>query len=158
MKALTLTQPWASLMATINPGTERPWKTIETRSWPTSYRGEIVIHAAKGMPRWAKDICNEPWFAKAVAGVGADNLPRSVGVCVVRVVGCVRTDEMHKAEFILGRKPDVSEIIFGDYSAGRYAWLTEFVRVLDPASAPVRGALSLWDWPGDLLSRSEVRA
>ncbi len=40
MKALTLTQPWASLMAL---GVKR----IETRSWYTSYRGEVVIHSGQ---------------------------------------------------------------------------------------------------------------
>lgn len=40
MKVLSLHQPWASLVA---------WgiKTIETRSWQTSYRGPLLIHAAK---------------------------------------------------------------------------------------------------------------
>lgn len=40
MKALTLWQPWASLVAL-------GVKTIETRSWSTSYRGPLAIHAAK---------------------------------------------------------------------------------------------------------------
>lgn len=46
--ALTLWQPWASLVA---------WeeKRIETRSWSTSYRGPLVIHAAK---RFAGDDLN----------------------------------------------------------------------------------------------------
>ena len=43
MKALTLTQPWASLVAI---GAKR----IETRSWSTPYRGLLAIHAAKGFP------------------------------------------------------------------------------------------------------------
>lgn len=38
MKALTLHQPWASLIAL-------GVKTIETRSWSTKYRGRIAIHA-----------------------------------------------------------------------------------------------------------------
>lgn len=38
MKVLTLREPWASLVG------ERI-KTIETRSWPTNYRGELYIHA-----------------------------------------------------------------------------------------------------------------
>jgi hypothetical protein len=42
MKGLTLTQPWATLIAI---GAKR----IETRSWSTSYRGPIAIHAAKGL-------------------------------------------------------------------------------------------------------------
>lgn len=44
MKALTLRQPWASL---IGCGV----KTIETRSWSTRYRGPIAIHAGTKSPR-----------------------------------------------------------------------------------------------------------
>jgi len=40
MKAITLYQPWASLLA-IGP------KKHETRSWKTKHRGWIAIHAAK---------------------------------------------------------------------------------------------------------------
>ena len=43
MKALTLWQPWASLVALCV-------KTTETRSWATKYRGEIGIHAALKLP------------------------------------------------------------------------------------------------------------
>lgn len=38
-RAITLHQPWASLVAL-------GIKTIETRSWPTKYRGRLLIHAA----------------------------------------------------------------------------------------------------------------
>lgn len=41
MKAITLTQPWATLVAI-------GAKKIETRSWATGYRGRLAIHAAKG--------------------------------------------------------------------------------------------------------------
>ena len=40
MKALSLWQPWASLIAA-------GVKKVETRHWPTAYRGPIAIHAAK---------------------------------------------------------------------------------------------------------------
>ncbi len=43
MKAITLWQPWASLVAI-------GAKTIETRSWATSYRGPLAIHAAARKP------------------------------------------------------------------------------------------------------------
>lgn len=42
MKAITLWQPWASLIAC-------GAKTIETRSWGTPYRGPLAIHASKRM-------------------------------------------------------------------------------------------------------------
>ena len=40
MKALTILQPWASLIAC-------GAKKIETRGWATKYRGQIAIHAGK---------------------------------------------------------------------------------------------------------------
>ena len=43
MKVLSLWQPWASLVAFGR-------KRIETRSWSTSYRGPLMIHAAKRPP------------------------------------------------------------------------------------------------------------
>ncbi len=42
MKAISIRQPWASLI--IAGG-----KDIENRSWPTAYRGPVLIHAGKGM-------------------------------------------------------------------------------------------------------------
>ena len=43
MKALSLTQPWATLVVI---GAKR----IETRFWHTSYVGPLLIHAAKAIP------------------------------------------------------------------------------------------------------------
>ena len=40
MKAVSVKQPWASLIAEGN-------KTIETRTWPTNYRGDLLICASK---------------------------------------------------------------------------------------------------------------
>lgn len=40
MKALSLWQPWATLIAV-------GAKTFETRSWSTDYRGPLLIHASK---------------------------------------------------------------------------------------------------------------
>ena len=44
MKALTIKEPWASLI--ING-----YKTYEFRSWNTSYRGKILIHAGRGFDK-----------------------------------------------------------------------------------------------------------
>lgn len=42
MKALSIRQPWAWLIVNGH-------KDIENRSWSTSFRGPLLIHAAKGM-------------------------------------------------------------------------------------------------------------
>jgi len=43
MKALSVKQPWANLIA-------EGKKTIETRSWPTDYRGELLIVSSRIPP------------------------------------------------------------------------------------------------------------
>lgn len=47
-KTITLWQPYATLVAT-------GIKQYETRSWPTNYRGPLLIHAAK-RPMGADEI------------------------------------------------------------------------------------------------------
>jgi len=139
MKAITLTQPWASLV-------DMRKKQIETRSWHTPYRGELVIHAAKGYPVWAKNLAWQPEFRNAL-GWQADmeKLVRGAALCVVRLVACVPTTGLHKLD-IVGIKPHISEVHFGDYSEGRWAWAFEYVRHLE-TPVPMRGALGLWDVP-----------
>lgn len=48
-KALSVRQPWA--WAIIHGG-----KDVENRAWPTSYRGEIYIHAPAGLDRLAYSV------------------------------------------------------------------------------------------------------
>lgn len=55
MKALTIRQPWASLIA-------EGVKTIETRSWSTKYRGPIAIHAGKA-ELWRHGQAFDDWIA-----------------------------------------------------------------------------------------------
>lgn len=65
MKALSLTQPWATLVAI-------GAKKIETRSWSTSYRGPVAIHASKGYPgRYAWFLENVKPLAAPVPAKGA---------------------------------------------------------------------------------------
>lgn len=128
MKALTLTQPWASLMHLRE-------KTIETRSWPTKYRGELVIHAAKGFPSWAREQCVDPVFARSLNHMPASTLPLSRLLCVVELIDCVRTEDLPLQT--------VKEYAFGDYSEGRFAWITRYVRALDDDRI-VKGALGIW--------------
>lgn len=59
MKTLSLRQPWTSLV--VNYG-----KWIENRRWNTTFRGEFLIHAAKGMTRREFDEAFE--FAHEVMG------------------------------------------------------------------------------------------
>jgi hypothetical protein len=148
--ALTLTQPWATLVAI---GAKR----IETRSWGTSYRGPIAIHAAKGMPRDAVALCHAEPFREALARAGLHSLadlPRGAIVAKARLVDVRPTS--HLRQTVGGRifepagdLPTVAsaERAFGDYTGGRFMWILEDVVPL-PQPVPVRGALGLWDWKG----------
>ena len=46
MKVLTIKQPWATLIA-------KGYKEYEFRTWNTKYRGELLIHAGKGVDKEA---------------------------------------------------------------------------------------------------------
>ena len=49
MKALTIKQPWASLIAS-------GIKDIENRTWKTHYRGKIYIHASSHYAKGAFSV------------------------------------------------------------------------------------------------------
>ncbi len=48
MKVITIKQPWATLIA-------EGYKEYEFRTWKTKYRGDILIHAGKGIDKKAMD-------------------------------------------------------------------------------------------------------
>lgn len=129
MQALSLWQPWASLVYT---GAKK-W---ETRGWATHYRGPLVIHAAK---RWTDDerfylSCWE-WVSALGPLVGEpldlttktwNEIPESkillgYALCVVDLVACVKTDDLTLAE--VG-----TDEPFGNFSLGRFAWRLENLR------------------------------
>jgi hypothetical protein len=148
MRAISLTQPWAQLVALGK-------KTIETRSWRTPYTGPIAIHAAKAMPPEALALrLTEPFFsALGTDGLRAiDGTARGAIVAVGNLAGCRTTNPG-----VLGRPDDAplawsDEYAFGDYSPGRWMWFLEDVRAL-PEPIACRGALGLWDVPWDVEGR-----
>jgi ASCH domain-containing protein len=74
MKALTIHQPWA--WAILNCG-----KTVENRSWATSYRGPLLIHAGR------KIVPAEHY--RHLFEAPAD-LPLGAVIEVVELVDCIR--------------------------------------------------------------------
>lgn len=145
MKVITLTQPWATLVAIGQ-------KSIETRSWWTGYRGPLAIHAAKGFPGWAKELCFTKPFASVLGlylrqNTGGDyyledvikkRLPLGAIVAVCELV------DVLSAESVINELSE-QEQAFGDYAPGRHAWLLANVRQL-PEPIPVKGKLGLWEF------------
>lgn len=154
MKALSLTQPWATLVAVGE-------KRIETRSWGTQYRGPLAIHAARNLGpvgglEGLKDLCQTPPFCDALVRAGiafANELPLGAVVAVCRLAYCVPTEEVDAID-----SPSRNERAFGDYSPGRLAWFLGDIVAL-PEPIVTRGYPGLWEWdaPAGVLALAKGR-
>lgn len=150
-----MTQPWASLVAI-------GANVIETRDWPTKYRGPFVIHAAKGFPRDARALCGtEPFRSALAAGgyVSADELPLGAIVAVVELKSLLvcgpSTLRDIRARSRRGELPP-HKADFGDFSDGRYGFVLDDVRRVEPP-VPARGMLGFWELPADVEAMVRAR-
>lgn len=144
VKAITLIQPWATLIA-------QGEKWIETRSWATSHRGKLAIHAGKKIDY---EACKQPEIKKALIEHGYDDpreLPTSSVIAICVMGDCIKmvesTDSVFKAK-VPGYTFTEKEQAFGDYAPGRYAWMLASTKAITPVTA--KGALRLWNWDGDI--------
>lgn len=161
MKALTLTQPWATLVAA-------GVKHIETRAWGTSYRGPIAIHAAKGLnvetfPHGDEDLatlCSLEPFKSALIDAGfyyevaATVVPAPLALPRGQIIAVATLDRVTRMteQGITGlRDLHPREHAFGYYEPGRYAWVLRDTQLVRPPAA-CRGALGLWTVPDDVAA------
>lgn len=148
IQAISLWQPWASLVAI---GAKR----IETRSWRTGYRGPLAIHAAKAFPKSARELCCEPIFSEALFGPGKHcytstlDLPFGAVIATCRLADCLKILKIKNGTVYLEKRHIFSvkenEYAFGDYTPGRFAWILEDVTKL-PEPIPAKGFQRLWNW------------
>lgn len=145
MKAISLWQPHAQLIAIGE-------KHYETRTWTTKYRGPIAIHAGKN-----KDALKSMALDLAAGRVPADSFIAVLGE-VIRRHGLTVNDFPTGAIVAVGELtaiydagllyPKLTGAVrhFGDFSAGRYAWRIENVKLIAPI--PMRGQQGLWNLDG----------
>jgi hypothetical protein len=167
IKAITLWNPWAYLVALAghpDPEVVKMGKRIETRSWPTKYRGPLAIHAAKAIPDIAEELCeSNPFFNTALRAGGISfngDVPlKTLIQCGAVIATCNLAECCRIGEDGLYRLdpakieppkwfaplPGEPEISFGDYAPGRYAWMLEDVIML-PEPIPAKGHQGLWNW------------
>lgn len=138
MKAISLLQPWATLVVL-------GVKTIETRSWGTRHRGEILIHASQG--KAGSIFTNELPFKKYIPEFS--KLPFGAIIGQATITDVVRINELGLTDEVMNRLT-MEEKAFGDYSEGRYAWLLQDCIKFDNP-IPARGSLSIWDYPMETL-------
>jgi activating signal cointegrator 1 len=150
MKALTLWQPWASLVAMGE-------KCIETRCWSTDYRGKMAIHAAQAIPaKYLGASAETEEFRDELADVfnvrrdrddragkhvnqALTELPKGAVLCIVTLLAIEEIDVTLRET--LSRR----ERLFGNYDDGRFAWYLQLIEVFDPV-VPAKGNRRLWNW------------
>lgn len=129
IKAISLWQPWASLVAA-------GVKMHETRHWPTSYRGPIAICAAKTV-----DTAGAPYeLCRAVLGRHWETRElRGAVLAVATLDACLHTERMDLAALTSADRDA------GNFLPGRFAWrLTDVRRFRTPV--PITGRQGLFNW------------
>lgn len=140
IKAITIKQPWATLIALGE-------KKFETRSWPTKHRGPVAIHAGKAVDKRAYNQ-----FAEILAKHGfhsMEDLPSGAVIATATIVDCHRVIENPTQTSALTDKGiTISEQEFqmGYYGIDYCAWELNSIHKLT-TPLPAKGKLSLWQFP-----------
>lgn len=125
MKVLTIKQPWATLIMQGN-------KKFEFRSWQTKYRGDLLIHAGKGIDKEAM-VRLKKYLP--------EDLPLGKILGRVKLVDCIKMSPEIK-EMLLKEN---DEIYTKSSFKENYGWQVTDVEVFDkPIDA--KGHLSLWEY------------
>lgn len=120
MKALCVKSPWSVLI----------WsglKTIETRTWKTKYRGDLLICNSK-KPAKAEGLIINPGKTAQLRSI---EFPKGGAVCVARLVDCRLMTKADEKDACCRRYP------------GAYAWVLKDIEPIKPFS--VKGQLGLFD-------------
>lgn len=127
MKTITIKQPWATLIA-------EGYKEYEFRTWKTKYRGEIYIHAGKGIDREAM---------KRFSHLNLD-YPSGCIIAKAKLVDCIAVDDEFRD---MAREKDslVYQNIIRNPSWNGYGFQLSEVEKINPI--PAKGKLSFWEYP-----------
>lgn len=126
MRAISLDEPWASLMAL-------DLKRIETRGRPTNVRGELAIHATQRPPD--PKVLQRLLEITGLTYMNWENQRWGQGeiICVLNLFDCQPVEELEKEfnDLIGDGIAGYWEKDFGNYGPGRFGWLTKDVMKLD---------------------------
>jgi hypothetical protein len=130
MKALTISQPYASLIADGS-------KFVENRTWPTNYRGQLAIHAGKGSQYLTRHELRE--------------YPTGCIIAIADLTSCVRLDFIQEMaattkrhRIIPGSSKSWPEVARHKHVEGPWCWILENVRQIE--HVPVVGKQGLWNF------------
>ncbi len=126
MKAITIKQPWATLIA-------KGYKEYEFRTWKTNYRGDVLIHAGKSIDK------------KAMERFKYLNLDYPIG-CIIakaKIADCVFVDEAFKQKMFSKDKNVYKNLLIND-DKKHYGFKVEDIEQINPIY--VDGKLSFWEY------------
>ena len=126
MKVITIKQPFATLIV-------EGIKEYEFRTWRTKYRGDILIHAGKGIDKIAMKKYEYL------------NLKYPIGCIIAKatITDCLKID--NNARTMLKEKnPIVYSNVINQLSWEGYGFKLENIEKITPI--PAKGKLSLWDY------------
>jgi len=135
MKAITLEQPFASL---VSIGV----KTIETVVWKTDYRGMVAIHSGDSVGEATDSYYRSLLIA---AGLDCDRLPVGEIVAIAQLVSC---EKITKPAI-----PCYPELAFSDFTPGLYGLQFSDIKPL-ATPIPAIGGSGLWEWQEESLEES----
>jgi hypothetical protein len=133
MKALTVKEPWASLIA---DGT----KLIENRSWFTRHRGRLAIHAGCAWERRAGELMSTALGSTVPQPIRNHHTAGHV-LAIVELVDCVPLAELAQRYPMHARTN--REHLFGPW-----CWVLDNVQPV-VTTETIPGRLGLWNWEPD---------
>lgn len=159
MKAISIKQPWASLICTPRAiNTEKGIKDIENRTWRTHFRGRVCIHASQKMVNdiYINALSDEQWWFMGEGMRGRMDLKDfhlSAIIGEVDIVDCVINHPSIWAEQTASMPNDIYDISNGLPSyLGKgnkgvvYNWVLANPVIYDEPILNVKGKLSFWEF------------
>ena len=129
MKVLSIKEPFATLI-------KDKEKHIETRSWKTTYRGELYIHAS--LTKYKNESMDNSYIDSLIKD---KTLNYGYIICKCKLVDCIKIDKSFQEKIAKNEK----EYKLGDYTEGRYAWILEDIEVLS-SKIKAKGKLNIWEY------------
>lgn len=145
MKALSIKQPWASLIA-------KGIKDIENRTWPTNYRGKIYIHSSQKSAGQMFDLLTIDQYDDVILkGLkSSTDKPTSAIIGEVEIVDCVINHGSIWAEKTPSCSPHHKNGLRSEIGRNRkdaiYNWVLANAVLYDKPILNVKGKLSFWEF------------
>ena len=131
MKVLTIKQPFATLIA-------EGIKCYEFRTWKTKYRGDILIHAGKGIDKKAMEKYKHFEF----------HYPSGCILAKVTLCDCIKIDEAMRENLRKENEEVYSHVISHKEWEG-FGFQLKEVQKIEPVY--VKGRLSFWNYEGEIV-------